>query len=105
MIKPNLQHQQNINMKNTKKTKEMNKKTNFKNKTSQVSNLLNKRKIFKWKNTMDVTLQSMLFHNTNQSIQNVINFFSNIHILTRILMITEYYNASKHYEKEHKLWG
>jgi len=62
MIKPNLQHQQNINMKNTKKTKEINKKTNLKNKTSQVSNLLNKRKIFKWKNTMDVTLQSMLFH-------------------------------------------
>jgi hypothetical protein len=54
---------------------------------------------------MDVTLQSMLFHNTNQSIQNVINFFSNIHILTRILMITKYCNGSKHYEKEHKLWG
>jgi len=75
MIKPNLQHQQNINMKNTKKTKEINKKTNLKNKTSQVSNLLNERKIFKWKNTMNVTLQSMLFHNKNQSIQNVINFF------------------------------
>jgi hypothetical protein len=105
MIKPNLQHQQNINMKNTKKTKEINQKTNLKNKTSQVSNLLNKRKIFKWKNTMDVTLQSMLFHNTNQSIQNIIKFFSNIDILTRILMITKYCNGSKHYEKEHKLWG
>jgi len=75
MIKPNLQHQQNINMKNTKKTEEINKKKDLKNKTSQVSNLLNERKIFKWKNTMNVTLQSMLFHNKNQSIQNVINFF------------------------------
>jgi hypothetical protein len=101
MIKPNLQHQQNINMKNTKKTKEINKKNKNKNKNkkpSQVSNLLNKRKIFKWKNTMDVTLQSMLFHNTNQSIQNIIKFFSNIHILSRIFMITKYCNGSKHYE-------
>lgn len=52
-----------------------------------------------------VTLQSMLFHNTNQSIQNVIKFFSNIHILTRILMITKYGNGSKHYEKNTNYGG
>jgi hypothetical protein len=82
MIKPNLQHQQHITMKNTKKTKEVNKNKNFKSKTSKVSNLIDKRQIFKCTNTTNVTLQSMLNHNTNQSIQNIIKKISNIHILT-----------------------
>jgi hypothetical protein len=30
-----------------------------------MSNLLDKRQSFKWTNTMDATLQSMLTHNTN----------------------------------------
>jgi len=44
-----------------------------------VSNLLNKRQIFKCKNTMDATLQSMLTHNINQSIQNIIKIFQHSH--------------------------
>ncbi len=44
-----------------------------------MSNLLNKGQRFKWKNTMDATLQSMFTHNINQSIQNIIKKFQHSH--------------------------